>query len=416
MAVHVASKRSPLLSLLWIMLFDHTSLNITFPVLTLIFFDLQSHLFAESTPLSVRSMWYGLCVAVPHIMNIIMTPILSTLSDFHGRKKILGIGTLGAFLFALIAGLGILWGSLALLFLGRIIQGAFSRTNPIAQAVIGDISQRENKVRNMGYLQLSISLGAFIGPIIGGYFANQFFFAQLNFSLPYFIAAAFGGISCVLTYLLFHETFPFPVAKTTKPWVSILKVLRNKDVLRISLILLLSQISWSTYYQFMPPILNTSLGFHAHALGLFVGLVAFWLAVATAVGIRWCQSLFSLREMLLVSLYLVLIGLVLSLCFCYFNATSFSRVMIWVSAMPTAVGDVIAYSCLTTLYSDAVGRDEQGKVMGICSIVVAIIWSLTALLGGVMMSISVLLPLLTAPLGILFAIILLHANVLSVQR
>lgn len=406
-----ATKRSSLFSLLWIMLFDHTSLNITFPVLTLLFFDLQSHLFTTETPLSVRSMWYGFCVAVPHIVNIVMTPILSAMSDLHGRKKILAIGTLGAFLFALIAGLGILWGSLALLFLGRIIQGAFSRTNPIAQAVIGDISHRENKVRNMGYLQLSISLGAFIGPIIGGYFANQFFFAQLNFSLPYFIAAVLGGISCLMTYYLFHETYPFPTPTRIKtPWQSILTVLRNKNVLRISVILLLSQLSWSAYYQFMPPILKTTLGFDAHSLGWFVGLVAFWLALATAFGIRWCQRIFSLREMLMMSLYLVLIGIVLSMCFCYYNQTIFSKAMIWVAAIPTAVGDVIAYSCLTTLYSDAVNRDEQGKVMGICSIVVAVIWSLTALLGGVMMSVSTLLPLLTAPIGILCVILLLHTN------
>ena len=76
-------------------------------------------------------------------MNIIITPFLSALSDEFGRKKLLVVGTFGALLFAITAALGILWGMLSLLFLGRVIQGAFSRTNPIAQAVIGDVSTKK---------------------------------------------------------------------------------------------------------------------------------------------------------------------------------------------------------------------------------------------------------------------------------
>jgi MFS family permease len=91
-----AQKKFSLYPLLWVMLFDHTSLNITFPVLTLIFFDAQSSLFAADSSHSVRSMWYGLAVAVPHLVNIVVTPLLSALSDEYGRKKILFVGTLGA--------------------------------------------------------------------------------------------------------------------------------------------------------------------------------------------------------------------------------------------------------------------------------------------------------------------------------
>jgi MFS family permease len=201
-----ANQKRSIFPLLGIMVFDHTSLNITFPVLTLIFFDVHSNLFAPDTTYAVRSMWYGFCVALPHIINIFMAPMLSALSDEFGRKKILFAGTLGALLFALTAGFGIYLGIMSLFFLGMIIQGIFSRTNPIAQAVIGDISPVATKIRNMGYLQTSISIGAFIGPLLGGYFANKYFFAELNYSLPFFIAALFGGVSCILTLLIFKET------------------------------------------------------------------------------------------------------------------------------------------------------------------------------------------------------------------
>jgi MFS family permease len=404
-------KPKSIFPLLWIMFFDVTCLTITFPILTLLFFDNQSRLFSPDTSHAVRSLWYGLCVAVPNIVNIITVPILSTLSDVYGRKKILAIGTFGALLFAITAALGIVWGCLSLLFLGRFIQGAFSRTNPIAQAVIGDISAKEKKVLYMGYLQTAISVGAFAGPVMGGYFANQYFFSQLNYSLPYFLAAIFAFISFLLTLFTFEETLSEKTTGLLKQHLTfkrIKTIFSHPPVWRISLILLLSQISWSTYYQFIPPVLKTVLHFDAHALGIFVGLIAFWLALATSVGIKILERYFTLNTILVLSLYLVLIGTLLSYLFCFLQLQGKWSALIWVAAIPTAVGDVVAYSCLTAMYSNVVEKNEQGKVMGICFTVVAIIWSLTAVIGGMLMSIQSLLPLLVAPLGILFAIGLIH--------
>ncbi len=410
------NNRQTIFPLLWVMLFDHTCLNITFPILTLLFFDLQSSLFPTETSHTVRSMWYGLCVAVPHVINIIATPILSSLSDEFGRKKILLVGTTGALLFALTAGFGVLYGMLSLLFLGRIIQGAFSRTNPIAQAVVGDISERDQKVIFMGYLQASISIGACIGPIIGGYFANQFFFAKLNFSLPYFIAAFFGGMSVLLTLFCFNETLSKKLDHI--PWdhfnfQALKKVFSNRNVLNISIILLLSQMSWSLYYQFIPPVLKTELNFNAHHLGWFVGMIAFWLAIATGLGIKILGRFLSLSQMLIFSIYLVLVGLILSFLFFFFYLSHHAMWLIWFAAIPTAVGDVIAFSCLTALYSNAVALHEQGKVMGVCSLIVAIMWSISGMLGGALMSLYNLLPLVVAPLGIVATIVLLHSRFLK---
>lgn len=399
------------------MFFDHTSLNIAFPILTLLFFDLQSHLFSPDTSQSVRSMWYGLCVALPHIINMITTPILSALSDEFGRKKILLLGTLGALLFSLTAAFGILLGSLSLLFLSRFIQGAFSRTNPIAQAAIGDMSDKNKKVRYMGYLQTSISIGAFIGPILGGYFANQFFFQQLNFSLPYFIAALFAGISFILTLLYFNETLELK-NKTHQwsevNWTSLKKVFLNREVIRISIILLLCQMSWSLYYQFIPPILKINLQFNAHQLGLFVGMIALWLSLATTFGIHFLERFFKFEQILKISIFLILIGLFLTFIFCYWQIKN--QFFIWFAAIPTAIGDVISYSCLIALYSNVVDKKEQGKVMGLCFIVVACMWALTGVVGGFLMSVYELLPLLVAPIGILLAIRFLYSKKLGVTN
>lgn len=395
------------------MLFDHASLNITFPILTLLFFDTQSSLFAPDVSPAVRSMWYGLCISIPNIVNIVATPILSTLSDELGRKKILLLAILGALIFALTAAGGIMLGSLTILFLSCVLRGAFSRTNPIAQAVIGDISPASKKIIHMGYLQTAISLGAFIGPVLGGYFAQQFFFAQLNFSLPFFVAAIFAAISCLLMCFFFQETLlekPTALTGARFEWRSLQKVFANPHVVRISAILLLSQISWSMYYQFIPPTLKTVLKFNPHALGLFVGLIAFWLALATTFGIKPLTRFCTRQQLLLFALYLVLLGTVFTFLFFLFPLFKQYVWLIWLAAIPTAIGDVVAFSCLTALYSDVVAKHEQGKVMGVCFVVVAVIWALTALLGGFLMSFHPLLPLFVAPAGIILAISLIHVT------
>lgn len=397
------------------MVFDHTSLNMTFPILTLVFFDPLSYFFSESNSFAERSMWYGLCVSTPHIINIFSAPLLSVLSDEFGRRKILLLGIFGAVIFALTAALGVLYGSLSLLFLGFVIRGAFSRTNPIAQAIIGDISNKEMKVLHMGYLQGAISIGAFLGPIIGGYFANRYFFSTFNFSLPFFIAAIVACLSLLMAWVFFKETL---IEKRNLGilqhfhYQNILPIINYPGTKRILIVLLLSQISWALYYQYIPPILKTSFQFTAEQLGLFVGLIAVWLTLATVVGIKLLQRYFSVEQMLAQSINTILIGLILSIIAIFIH----NPYLIWLAAIPTAIGDVIAYSCIIAFFSNAVQRSEQGKAMGLCFIIVATIWALTGIAGGFMMSITPSLPLLITPFTLLIVIVLLRLTHFKICR
>lgn len=131
----MSSEKSTIRSLLSIIFFDQTCITITFPLITLIFFDSQSRLFAEDTPYATRSMWYGLCIALPNLINIAFAPLLSALSDAYGRKKILLIEIFSAFIFTSCIGFGVYFGLIIFVFLGFFIRGAFSRTNPTALSI-----------------------------------------------------------------------------------------------------------------------------------------------------------------------------------------------------------------------------------------------------------------------------------------
>jgi DHA1 family tetracycline resistance protein-like MFS transporter len=400
--------RKTMRSLLPLIFLNQTALTITFPLVTLIFFDHQSRLFASDLSTATRSMWYGLCVALPNVINLFFAPYLSILSDEVGRKRILMIEIGSAALFTALVGFGIYLGNMGFVFAGFIVKGAFSRSNPTALAIVADSTPSTKKILYMGYLQFAISVGAALGPIVGGYCATLYF-TQLNFAAAFIVAAIIALISTQLAHVLLQETL---INKTISnkarfDWTGLVQCCQQKSVQRIALILILTQISWSAYYQFIPPILKTQQHFNSHQLGWFIGIIAIWLAFASGPLLAFLHYLLSTQKLLIVSLYFLLAGIFLTL---MTQLGWLPEQMVWFAALPVAAGDVIAYSCLIAFFSNLTPHQHQGKIMGLAFLIVGLTWSFTSFCGGFLMGYHTLLPLMLAPSGILAAIILIHTQ------
>jgi DHA1 family tetracycline resistance protein-like MFS transporter len=376
---------------------DHTSINIIFPVLTIVCFDPLSALFSPDTATATRGVWYGIIISVYHLVNIVAAPIFGIASDYLGRRKLLIIAGIGALAMGGFAAISLLAGSIAALVLGRII-GGFCATKAVTQAVVGDIPAGKNKVLNMAYLQAVIAIGALLGPLIGGYAAEHCYTPALNFSIPFILATFIAGLSLIAVFWKLPETL---VKKPKPSWRHIFQsaktLLANPVMVKISLLLLLSQISWSMYYQYIPPILKDKLGFSAPQLGIFLSVIAFWLVLTGGFGIRFMRKWFTLIQLIQLASTITLFGLLLTLLALFFQMTW----LIWLAAIPVAVGDMVAYIVLTTLYSDHVSAENQGLVMGICLVVAQLIWFSTGLLGGLLVGIHFILPLFVAPIGVI---------------
>ena len=401
--------------LLGIITLDQTYIEFALPIVTLIFFDPTSRILPADTAYATRSMWFGICISTPYFINLFFAPLLSTLSDEFGRRKFLLVEISSAFLYMMLAGLGIFFGSLWLLISGFVIRGAFSRTNTTALAMIGDSCSSKKKLIYMARLQVAISLGAFIGPILAGFFATRFYFAFFNFSLPFFIAACLAFINMTLTYFLIDETLQRSASQASKVktsrfaanWQSVKYVVIHPDILKISLLLLLFQISWSTYYQFMGPLLKTVYHFSPERLSFFIGMMAFWLMLAAGPLFKILQNRFSPLQLLNGSACLEAAGIVMAVAV-YFQFLP--DLFLWVSALPVAIADMLAYICLTTLYSNVVPNYMQGKVMGINFLIVGLIWGGSGLIGGFLISYSPILPIMLAPFGVIVALFVTNAE------
>lgn len=404
--------RQTLKRLLGIITLDQTYIEFALPIITLVFFDPTSRLLPADTPYAVRSMWYGTCISLPYFINLFFAPFISALSDEFGRRKFLLFEVSSACIYLSLCALGIFFANFTLLIAGLVIRGAFSRTNTTALAIIGDVTTGKMKASYMSYIQVAIGAGACLGPIISGFLANRFLFEFFNFSLPFFVAALLAFCNVIMIYVLLPETLQL---KSSDHWQaknrfianlkSIHYVITHEHVLKVSLLLLLFQISWSTYYQFMGPLLKTTFHFDAGQLGTFIGMTAFWLIIGAGPLFTILKSRYSQLQILNMGAVGVLLGILLAIATYYHVLPAFA---LWLSPIPTAIGDVLAYICITTLYSNSVPSHMQGKVMGINFLIVGLIWGGTGFLGGILISFSPILPIILAPIGIFGALLVLN--------
>lgn len=139
----------------------------------------------------------GALVATDSLLTFLVAPWWGRLSDRIGRRPVLLVGLAGSAVSYLAFGLA---GSLAVLFLSRVISGATGATIHVAQAYLADVTPAERRSHAMGMIGAAFGLGFTVGPAIGG-IASKF-----SDPLPGLIAAAIAAVNLVLAWSWLPET------------------------------------------------------------------------------------------------------------------------------------------------------------------------------------------------------------------
>jgi multidrug resistance protein len=106
----------------------------------------------------------GGLIAAFSLAQLASAPLWGSFSDRYGRRPALLAGLiLSAVAYIIFAFAGTIW----MLLLSRLVQGAGGGTIGVVQAYVADVSDPKDRAKSLGWLSAVTSLGAVIGPAIG---------------------------------------------------------------------------------------------------------------------------------------------------------------------------------------------------------------------------------------------------------
>jgi DHA1 family tetracycline resistance protein-like MFS transporter len=142
---------------------------------------------------------YGWLVGTFAAMQFIASPILGSLSDRYGRRKVILLALTGSAIDYVVMGLA---PTMAWLFVARMISGMTAGSLAACNAYIADVTPPEKRAQAYGLVGVAFGLGFVIGPAIGG------LLGQISLRLPFFAAAGCVGINAVYGAFVLPESLP----------------------------------------------------------------------------------------------------------------------------------------------------------------------------------------------------------------
>lgn len=402
MASKLINPISTIAALFLVIIIDQMGITFIFPILTPLFMDPNSTLFAVSTSSEMRDIYYGLCLALYPLLMFFGAPLLGSLSDQLGRKKTLLICLVGSAVSFLLSALAVHISSLTLLLVSRAAAGFFSGSQYIAQAAIADISPPDKKAVNLSYIIVAISIGMICGPLVGGYFSDPHLASWLSFATPFEIAALLAIINALALWLIFKETFS--VKAEVK--VNLLEGLTlfkdafiDKKIRLLSFTLLFQMLGWTLYFQSISWYLMQQFHFAPNKIGLFIGYLGIAFTIALVLVLKLLIKYIQVPiRIILLCLSVNFIAVLLAFAIPY-------EAIEWLVG-PFIIGAMaITYTMLLSLFSNAVSAEKQGWIMGITGSLTAIAWTIAGLVTGPLGYLNIILPLLVSSIVIFAALI-----------
>lgn len=349
------------------------------------------------TDLGGNGFIYGLLGAMYPFFQFIGAPILGSLSDRIGRKKVLVISQLGTFvawcLFLLafllpktelwsqdseITGSYVMTIPLLVIFLARIFDGFTGGNVSVANAYLSDISTDEDRNKNFGKMGASTSLGFVLGPAVAGILASTF----LGEALPLILAAIISLIAIFVINTRLTESVPCVVDTgrlklkqfrrffqvehkncyeegklkanpATKGWRA---VLAQPGIPLLYAVYFLTFLGFSLFYAGLPIYANTLLNWTAIDLGIYLAYFSFVMVLVQGPVLSRLSDKVSNRTLILLGSLLLALS---------FSLLSMQNVAIlYLANTLMSVGNGIMWPSFMALLAKTGNKQMQGAIQG----------------------------------------------------
>ncbi len=297
----------------------------------------------------------SLLFSIYSLAQFFATPVIGKLSDRFGRKPLLIISLAGTVIANFIAGTA---STASVLFLARLLDGITGGNNSIAQAIISDVTNQENRAKGFGIYGAVFGLGFILGPAIS-------LLAQtISLGTSFFVSGVIALIALLITLVFLPETIQSKAEQAHNIFdLGLGNLIKGLVTPRVGVLLIINFFIGTTFtiftYAFQPYFIQV-LSQNSQSLTLlFVLFGGLGLLMQTA-GIRFLTLNFSLINILFLALF--------------FRSLSFVLMPIWANVV-YFVGISILFSIFNSLVQPMVNTlislnskpEEQGTALGINS-------------------------------------------------
>ena len=393
------TKKHSIISIFFTVFIDLIGLGIVIPILPVVILDPIGGILPWNYSYTVRILLYGFLMATYPFAQFFGAPILGTLSDNFGRKKLLLLSLLGTLVGYVIFVTGIIIGNVYMLFLGRIIDGFTGGNISVAQSLISDISDEKTKARNFGLIGMAFGLGFVIGPYIGGKLSDPDIYEGFTYATPFFVSILLTILNIILVYFNLQETI------LTKRIVKIdiftgFKNIKNAfyfEKLRVMfLVIFLLNIGHNFFTQFLQVFLIGKFSFTQSRVADFFAYMGLWIAISQGGIMRPMSKKFSsvsILKVTMVSSAFILPILILPKepIWLYF-IIPLVAILQWMNQPNTSA-----------IISNLTDKDRQGEILGINQSMQSLAQSIPPIIAALATSINIDLPIMFSSVSTLLA-------------
>lgn len=384
---------NPLLSIFITVFIDMLGVGIMIPVFAPLIVKNEYGLMPLDTPEATRNLIYGFLTATFAIFQFFGAPVLGSLADRYGRKRILNFTLIGTFigyiLFAFAIHAKLLW----LIFIARAIPGFMGGNISIALAALADVSDAQSKAKNFGLVGMAFGLGFILGPFIGGQLGN------IDYSLPLWFTAFLTLINIILVYRQFPETFipKNPRAITfLAGFQNIAKAFKMESMRVVLLTLFLQAFGFTFFTQFFQVFMIKKFNTDQAQIGMIFGYVGIWIAFTQGFLTRIISKKWMSHQVLRFSI----LGMSLSMiCILIPNAMW----MLFLIHPFLAMSQGLTQPNITSVISSLGTEENQGEMMGIQSSIQSVAFAIPPIVAGVISSVDYRLPIVVGSASLLLA-------------
>ncbi len=371
-------QRLVLITLFAVILIDAMGVSLIYPILPSLFLK-PDGLLGPTVSTATRDSWYAFSLTIFPIGMFLGMPIIGSLSDRFGRKKMMMLCLLGTVAGYIICIAGISATMTWVFFAGRFVSGLCASSSAIAMAAIADISEgAEDEVGKMGWPMVAQLGGFIIGPLIAGFAINGKVSSVSQFATPFVIASVLALANAVLLQFAFKET-----KQETGHQLSLIEgfkdfkfIFVDRRVRLLALLYLFIQVGIQDYLQGVSLILAQQFNFSSKQLSVFFAVTG----AATAIAVIFVQPSIDryasagrlagasdkkqrIAHWLGIELttfwFCVITGAMLLLVSTATTAAYHYVCAMFVGGLSTLIG-----MRFIAVFSSAVAPEEQGKVMG----------------------------------------------------